>query len=156
MLTKTQFKEQLEGIYTEQILQDRDDTKVAYFEDARLLVHLTPKASITQGTGATLLVARIEYSDIYNEPTLYIQLLKQEVGQNGLETSSHPKVKDMNKFLPDEYKTLFVVQPEVLDSSVWWCFHQCDTQEIVGRSDRNSDTYLKRWMSVFLFSWLND
>lgn len=156
MITKTQFDTQLQQIYAERILQGRTDVQVVFFQDSALLIHLSPKPSIREKTGATLLLGRIEYSEIYQEPSLYIQLIEHKRGLDGLEIISHPSINDMNVFLPDDYQTLFVIQPEILDGSVWWCFHQCDTSKIVGENSSTTDTYLKRWISVFLFSWLGD
>lgn len=156
MITKTQFDTQLQQIYAERTLQDRTDVQVVFFQDSTLLIHLSPKPSIREKTGATLLLGRIEYSEIYQEPSLYIQLIEHKRGLDGLEIISHPPINDMNIFLPDDYQTLFVIQPEILDGSVWWCFHQCDTSNIVGENSSTTDTYLKRWISVFLFSWLGD
>ena len=64
---------------------------------------------------------------------------------------------------PDDIESLLDVEGKFqlgldtitnLENSVWYSFHPCDTSNIIGDQIEVMPTYLRRWVSIFVFSWL--
>lgn len=156
MLTEQEFLHQLHRIYIDQTFQKWSKCNQINYTSTSLTLNIKPTHRILQTIDATSVLLRIQYSNIYKEPTLYIKLFCDYIDSNGVQISKVCIPSDMTVILPKEYRDSFFIEPEQLEDNVWWCFHQCDTPDIIGDDQLYKKTYLQRWVSIFIFSWLKE
>lgn len=156
MLPSEDFKKQLQLLHKSLVFQRNSNYITQFYAHDVLTVQLKANPWIHQRTNADTIILRIEFSQIYNEPTLYIQLMSEQyVGEPAdILTNKICLVPDMSVILPEIQKDCFVIEPEQLNGSIWWCFHQCNTEDIVGNNSLYKDKYLERWKSSFIDSWI--
>lgn len=156
MLPFEDFKKQLKQLHKSLIFQKNSNYITQFYNHDVLTVQLQANSWIHERTNADIIRLRIEYSQIYNEPTLYIQLMNEQYLDESADilTNKICLVYDMSVILPRIQKDSFIIEPEELNGSIWWCFHQCNTEDIVGNNSLYKDKYLERWKSSFIDSWI--
>lgn len=116
-------------------------------------LHLTVPNS-TRNTGGHIELL-ITFSRVYREPLLLIRVWAT-TALDGIETSqlAH-SAETMATLRIPSYLTLGL--DTILDAQyphalqgAWYSVHPCDTRDIVGDDVTVRDTYLDRWVSVFL------
>ncbi|CAI4045586.1 E2-like conjugating enzyme SKDI_12G0170 [Saccharomyces kudriavzevii IFO 1802] len=96
----------------------------------------------------------LTYSKIYNEPLLLLRIWEEKCTENILLTKLMFPAK-VESLLGVEGKFQLGLDTVIdLENSLWYSFHPCDTPNIVGDLPEFKSTYLRRWVSIFVFSWL--
>ena len=156
MLPLEEFRKQLKQLYKSLVFQENSNYITQFYDEDNLTIRLRTNPWIHKHTNADIVILRIEYDQIYNEPTLYIQLMNEQYLDDSPDilTNKICLVPDMSVILPEIQKDCFVIEPEQLNGSIWWCFHQCNTEDIIGNNPLYKDKYLERWKSTFIDSWI--
>lgn len=154
MLSLEEYKTQLSQLYQSKVFQARSDCITFNFSTIIFTIYFKANNRILDATGASVVILRIEYSEIYRESTLYIQLQHEFTDVSGLLVTKLCIVPDMGVILPKPVQSIFVIEPEQCDGAIWWCFHQCNTKYIIGDNQSYKDTYLERWVSSYIYSWV--
>lgn len=162
MIPYQEWHSQLQSLYDSQIFHNWALCQDVHLNDEKdgLLLRLIPTRQLQKNTERieNKLLNHIElyltYSKVYNEPLLLLRIW-EEKSIDGI-----PMTKLM---LPTDIESLLDVQGKFqlgldtiinLEGSVWYSFHPCDTSCIVGDQAEFMSTYLRRWVSIFIFSWL--
>lgn len=100
---------------------------------------------------------RIIYSQVYNEPTLLYRIWKIHTDPD-LEITN--KILLFPSNLEDKFQNLFNFTSSIesipsCNNEIWYMLHPCDTAQIVGEDSSAKETYLLRWFSVYILSWLH-
>ncbi|SMN22943.1 similar to Saccharomyces cerevisiae YLL042C ATG10 Conserved E2-like conjugating enzyme that mediates formation of the Atg12p-Atg5p conjugate, which is a critical step in autophagy [Maudiozyma saulgeensis] len=154
MLSFEDYTIQLELLYKSHVFQEKNGYVTHNISKTIFIVYLKANKRIAEITGATIVILRIEYSQIYREPTLYIQLQQEYTDVSGFLVTKLCVIPDMTIILPNHIQGSFVIEPEQCHGAIWWCFHQCNTTDIVGDGELYKDTYLKRWISSYIDAWV--
>lgn len=92
----------------------------------------------------------VKYEPTFHEPQLCYRLWEQTSDMNGSYILNY-KLSDMNNtFLPPWWK----VNLDLVHNEPWFQVAVCDTADVVGVAALDKDTYMARWVMVYLLNWI--
>lgn len=171
MIGYSEYREQLLKIYQSAILQDWSCCQQVFYrgeDDSIILQTIVPSHAVISAALANVKLAHLEfkitYTSVYQEPQLLLrlwqkknlQLDKLEFEDDMLTPWFPPNVQQILGIVGQFQLGLDTVATTMAHKQeAWYSIHPCDTADIVGNQENYSDKYLSRWLSVFLFSWVN-
>lgn len=156
MIPYSKYCEQLRELYDSKLLQSHRLVNIVRYLDDSILLHAAVPAS---STDLSHLELKITYTHVYQEPLLLIKVWQREhPGNEYIDLVSPCYPQDIRALLgidkSFQVELDAVISPKTHTQETWYSIHPCDTAEIVGGQAQFLDGYLKRWISVFLLSWV--
>ena len=162
MIPYQEWHTQLQLLYNSQIFQNWALCQEIHLNDEKdaLSLRLKPTRQLQKNTerienkSLDHIQLYLTYSKVYSEPFLLLRIWEDK-STNGISMTKLMLPSNIESLLGVEDKFQLGLDTIIdLESSVWYSFHPCDTSSIIGDQAEFMSTYLRRWVSVFVFSWL--
>ena len=109
---------------------------------------------------------KISYSKIYQEPILLLQIWIELNPDDDKNVDIMENIDNSKLFYPKGLQYILNIPPDQYEieldtlsgsqmthNSAWYSFHPCNTSNMIGSDSRYLNSYLQRWVSVFIISW---
>ncbi|CAI1562143.1 hypothetical protein SEUBUCD646_0L00280 [Saccharomyces eubayanus] len=162
MIEYEEWQRQLRSLYGSQIFQNWAlcqeirlvDDKNAVFLCLEPTHKLQESTKIIENKSLDHIELYLTYSKIYSEPLLLLRIWEEKSSEDILMTRLMFPCK-VESLLGVEGKFQLGLDTFIdIGNTAWYSFHPCDTSSIVGDQEAFRPTYLRRWTSIFVFSWL--